>query len=1365
MKRKLISILLSLAMVFTMMPFLGGVAYGLEATAVTLTLSNGTTKMLTGDASGTGYSYKASTQTLTLNNWIGRGITANGDFTIKLVGTNTINMTEEEGRGITNDAGYTYVKADSTATLNVKASDFTSGGWVYGIYGRLVLQGNVNLNVEMTNMEVGSNLIGISDLIYAGNNNKVNIKVEGDTWYVEGIGRDLILAEDDPTYNTPTNMTGNSLIINAKNTATEDEYISSKYCVGVMDMELDDAGIDMTVNAIFEAGQADNIIAINYISELTGFKSGSIKATGLVCVGRDNLPYLDGSFKSNKPANDNYWWTKFWGLGSWVNCMTDVSGNYITDVELVPTTPGSQTPKWTAGNNLDISGKKVGDFVEVILIRGLRGMSSYSSNDMSFEVVGGTLPAGMETSWHGVRGTLEAPSAAGHVVVRCTDKLSNKYVDVTINYAEIVEPDRYATIGGTTFEIKESKSGEGWSWDPATKTLSLNEYDAGPIIVDSTINIKLTGTNFIQANNEGDDKVGLDLGYGSVISADSEATLRIYNSSATLGRSVKGIKRSIVLKGNVNLIIALSVGASGIRLDGADDITFEGSNNKVDIKLVSCAEMVQGAYHVDAQRSDTEPEMTGNSITVKAVTSDSEQGLAYGIERLTIVNTGLDITVDAQNNKGSQERRIAIGKIYAINHYTYGKIKVINGITRIPRDNLAYFDNSFKSTTPKDDQYVLKFIDNSFYSIYFADLEGKLLEQLELVPNTEETTPKWLGGSNCDIPVLVRGDYFRCELTEYIRGLTTYNSSNLRFEVTSGTLPEGLYLGNDGCIGGYVETTCPAGKVTVRCTDLITNKTLDIPLSYGGVYNGKPVTSITLSQYSWVPDGENEITVTAQVNPSDATNPTLNVYSQKGNVQILDQSEPDSEGRTTFKLRAWGTGTDTITVESMDTHVKQTISVLLKEPLPEAEINFPSEKLTNLVAGGTYVISMYDVEGVECVADENGEIPIKEEWIDNTIYIQKKGEGGTSEIQYLTVPDRREAPVIIDTEKASNRLTEDGKIKFSGTVSNGLIIENKETGESYYPSFGDVEVVVKPGTYMVYYGWTYGSFRGKINECTVGFLTCEDAGKEHIPGQWTTAKAPTCTQAGQKHIECTVCGKILETEGIPALGHVEGQWIVDKPATTEPGSKHLECAVCGETLKTQEIPAIVLKAPATAKATLTTKYSKTSGYDDVKFTWSKVNGASGYHVYYKKASAKTYTKLTSTKNLYAYKKNLADGVKYNFKVVPYVTVDGVNYTTTTGYKVANVYTLKRISTPKVTRSGSKVKVSWTNIPGESGYQISKATKKTATKIVTTYKTTKGNYKTLSATKGKTYYYKVRAYTVVGSTKIYGPWSYVKAFKR
>lgn len=171
---------------------------------------------------------------------------------------------------------------------------------------------------------------------------------------------------------------------------------------------------------------------------------------------------------------------------------------------------------------------------------------------------------------------------------------------------------------------------------------------------------------------------------------------------------------------------------------------------------------------------------------------------------------------------------------------------------------------------------------------------------------------------------------------------------------------------------------------------------------------------------------------------------------------------------------------------------------------------------------------------------------------------------------------------------------------------------------------------------------------------------------------------------------------------------------------------------------------------------------KLYGYDDVVFSWSKVSGAEGYLVYYKKSTSSSYTLLTTTKALSVKRANLADGVKYYFKVVPYVTdINGkkrVNY-----YRVSSIYTLQKVKVPTVTKHSSNyVKVRWDNIPGESGYQISKSIYSNGTNIVgsVSYKT---NYIKLKATKGKKYYYKVRAYKIVDGKKIYGSWSYVRSF--
>ena len=350
---------------------------------------------------------------------------------------------------------------------------------------------------------------------------------------------------------------------------------------------------------------------------------------------------------------------------------------------------------------------------------------------------------------------------------------------------------------------------------------------------------------------------------------------------------------------------------------------------------------------------------------------------------------------------------------------------------------------------------------------------------------------------------------------------------------------------------------------------------------------------------------------------------------------------------------------------------------------------------------------------------------------------------------------------------------------------------------------------------------TIGSFNSAIQDVVWHYET-----KDHINSDWIVETHATCVDCGTKYIECTVCGQIIRTEKIDALGHSYRTKLT--PATTsENGLSKEVCKTCGDVKSKKtiyKISSVSLSATAytyngkkktptvtvkdskgnklikgedytvtyssstrksigrySAKVTFKGDYSgsktlyftigpknpssvtaKLYGYDDVKVSWKKVSGASGYKVYYKKSTSSTWSSKTTTGTSIKLA-NLSDGVKYNIKVVAYKTVNG-NKCENAG-KSTSIYTLKKVTGVKVAKSSSKVKVSWTNISGETGYQISKSTSKTGTNIVATYKTTSGKNKTISATKGKTYYYKVRAYKVVDGKKIYGPWSSVVKYKR
>lgn len=179
-----------------------------------------------------------------------------------------------------------------------------------------------------------------------------------------------------------------------------------------------------------------------------------------------------------------------------------------------------------------------------------------------------------------------------------------------------------------------------------------------------------------------------------------------------------------------------------------------------------------------------------------------------------------------------------------------------------------------------------------------------------------------------------------------------------------------------------------------------------------------------------------------------------------------------------------------------------------------------------------------------------------------------------------------------------------------------------------------------------------------------------------------------------------------------------------------------------------------------------------SDYDSIYMSWKKVS-ALGPKVSYKVESKKqggkwTVVNKTATVNSCTLK-DLADGAKYFIRVTPHITVNGKTY-----YGKAKVstgiYTLKKLNKPNVTKAGSgKVKVTWNNINGETGYEIYKSAKMNKNfKLAKRVTSTTAKSTTLKVDAKKKYYYKVRAYKKIningGSYKVYGPWSSVKGYK-
>lgn len=175
--------------------------------------------------------------------------------------------------------------------------------------------------------------------------------------------------------------------------------------------------------------------------------------------------------------------------------------------------------------------------------------------------------------------------------------------------------------------------------------------------------------------------------------------------------------------------------------------------------------------------------------------------------------------------------------------------------------------------------------------------------------------------------------------------------------------------------------------------------------------------------------------------------------------------------------------------------------------------------------------------------------------------------------------------------------------------------------------------------------------------------------------------------------------------------------------------------------------------------------AKLCGANDFQISWSKqtVKGHTvKYKVQYQKYGSNWVTYKTAATGTSCKKNDLLNGARYRFKVTPFVTFNGKNYSgsaKTTGY----FYTLKAPKQPTVKRINAKsATLKWNKINGATGYKLYRSTKKNGT-----YKFVK-NIKNIStkvtAKKGAKYYYKVRAYKTVSKKDINGPMSAYRYYK-
>lgn len=171
----------------------------------------------------------------------------------------------------------------------------------------------------------------------------------------------------------------------------------------------------------------------------------------------------------------------------------------------------------------------------------------------------------------------------------------------------------------------------------------------------------------------------------------------------------------------------------------------------------------------------------------------------------------------------------------------------------------------------------------------------------------------------------------------------------------------------------------------------------------------------------------------------------------------------------------------------------------------------------------------------------------------------------------------------------------------------------------------------------------------------------------------------------------------------------------------------------------------------TIKLAQVTNLKATAKTTSLKLSWKKVPAATSYQIYFYNSDKGKYVLKTTVKTNSATVKNLTSSKKYKIKVRAVSKKNGTVY----GSYSKALNTATKPKTAKITAySSSKantVYLKWNTVTSATGYQVWYSTSKNGTyKKLTSTKNKSVNYKSSNLKKGKTYYFKVRAYKTISS---------------
>lgn len=1084
-RKKLFTCLLSLILIFTMMPLTAIPANAaVNLTALYIKDSTGgisehidINKETIVDDSG-GWRWERASSTLTLDGFNGEYIEANGDLNIVVKGSNTItlpaNPAENEAYGIKGTSGKLNITgAGESPSLTVTQTAFTSDNpYVSGIDGRNGLVVNdckITIKFDGTNGLHGSGIVSSEGDFNLSGSASLDIQINNGRDDTFGSSRGL-----------ETSSSGDIRI----------EILGTgKRISGVGSLEANGTG---NIDIVVPGGEAvDGPLVI-------GETAGDFNFEGALCVGHNESSYLCRTYDFNIAKNKKI--IKVDASGNEVSgkygfirktfaqydegiYLQDESGKKVEKGRIVTVVNNPLT--FADSDELNIPDLEIGrDYYG----RYFHGLVSGGKAPYRFSAEG--LPEGLSIEQLDVRysydryarikGTPTEAQPGGTITLTVTDA-NNSTDSIEITLGKVEKPPKYISVDGEKFMDSEDKSEATgkWNYEAASKTLTLDGYSGGPILSDEELNIIVKGSNTVTlpANPTDTSVYGIktDNGKLNITGVGTSPSLSVVQTDFSKSNlTVNGI----IGIGDLTITnCAVKIQFNGTESFVSDGIgsyegeTFTKGNTSLDINIKNAKGTTSGiirAIHAESTgRVNIEIQGTGTELE--------------GMGGLYAKGTGpINIKVpDGRAIDGPLVIEEAVGTL------------TFEGSVYVGYFETSYFDKEYSFNIADNKRiiqldssnnevagkygFVHKTYSNTDEGVCLQDESGNQVKKGKIETHTDNplifADSDELNLKNLKVQEFYNGRMFH--------GLVSGGTAPYTFRADG--LPEGLTLEQESGIGsekyakikGTPTAEQAAGTITLTVTDA-NNNTASIQVNHDAISVPKGVTGITLDKTELTMARNGTATLTAKVSPDDATIKTVLWSSSNTDVARVDDNG---------KIKPIAPGKAVITATTKQGNFSERCTVYVKEDTPNATIDYQYETLQGLGINEEYQISGDGVNDTFKVTDIS--YPIPEAWLGKTFTLTKTNavSESNSDEQALNIPARPAAPTGIGTVDASAYYANDGKIT---GVAVGMQYCVRDT-PNWYPVEGSEVTGLGRGEYEIRVARTESSFKGHPTTVTIGY--------------------------------------------------------------------------------------------------------------------------------------------------------------------------------------------------------------------------------------------------------------------------------------